>query len=285
MRFLTTLSAAALAAAGLGSAALAAGAETHIKDHAFKFEGPFGVYDQAQLQRGYQIYQEVCSACHGMKFVSFRSLGWETGPGFPEEQVKAIAAYYEIETPDGEFRPAEPTDHFPTPAYFGDGNPPDLSLMAKARVGFHGPQGTGINQFFKGVGGPEYIYNLMLGYEETPECAADTDMGSYYYNVAFANGAYPDSCIDEEGHRMAPGSWIAMPQQLYEDLVEYADGTSATPQQLSEDISAFLMWAAEPKMVERKEAGLRNLLWLGLLAVLMYYVNKKIWAPVKGEDA
>ncbi len=284
MRFLTTLSAAVLAAAGLSWAA-AAEVETHIEDHAFKFEGPFGVYDQAQLQRGYQVYQEVCSACHGMKFVAFRTLGSETGPGFPEEQVKAIAAYYEIETPEGDFRPAEPTDYFPTPAYFGDGNPPDLSVIAKARAGFHGPQGTGVNQFFKGIGGPEYIYSLMLGYEETPECAADADMGSYYYNVAFANGAYPDSCIDDEGHRMAPGSWIAMPEQLYEDIVEYADGTSATPQQLAEDVSAFLMWAAEPKMVERKEAGLRNLLWLGLLAVLMYYVNKKIWAPVKGEDA
>jgi ubiquinol-cytochrome c reductase cytochrome c1 subunit len=284
MRFPTILSAAALVAAGLGTAAMAAGTEVHIKDHAFKFEGPFGVYDQAQLQRGYQIYQQVCSSCHGMKFVAIRSLGWETGPGFPEEQVKAMAAYYEIETPDGEFRPAEPTDHFPTPEYFGDGNPPDLSLIAKARVGFHGPYGSGINQFFKGIGGPEYIYNLMLGYEEPPECAADADMAGYY-NTAFSVGAYPDSCIDEHGHRMAPGSWIAMPEQLYEDAVEYADGTAATPQQLAEDVAAFLMWAAEPKMVERKEAGLRNLLWLGVPAVMMYYVNKKIWAPVKGEDA
>jgi ubiquinol-cytochrome c reductase cytochrome c1 subunit len=284
MKLLTTLSAAALAAAALGGAAQAAGGEVHIKDHAFDFEGPFGVYDQAQLQRGYQVFQEVCSACHGMRYVAFRSLGAETGPGFPEEQVKAIAGYYEINLGDGEYRQAVPTDHFPTPEYFGDGVPPDLSLMAKARAGFHGPEGTGISQLFRGIGGPEYIYSLMTGYEEPPECAAEADMGSYYYNAAFAPGAYPESCIDEEGHRMAPGSWIAMPQQLYPDLVEYADGTSASTEQMAEDIAAFLMWAAEPKLVERKEAGLRNILWLGLLAVLMYYVNKRVWAPVKGED-
>ena len=283
MRFPTILSAAALVAAGLGTSAMAAGAEVHIEDHAFKFEGPFGVYDQAQLQRGYQIYQEVWSACHGMKFVSFRSLGWETGPGFPDEQVKAMAAYYSIPVGDGDTRPGEPTDNFPTPEYFGDGVPPDLSLIAKARVGFHGPQGTGISQFFRGVGGPEYVYNLMLGYRETPECALDSDIAGYY-NAKFANGGFPEECVDEEGHHMVPGSWIAMPEQLYEDIVEYADGTAATPRQLAEDVSAFLMWAAEPKMVERKEAGIRNLMWLGLLAVLMYYVNKKVWAPVKGED-
>ncbi len=280
---LTTLSAAVLAAAGLATGALAAG-ETHIEDIDFSFEGPFGVYDQAQLQRGYQIYTEVCSACHGMKYVAFRNLGSETGPGFPEEQVKAFAANYEIQMEDGEYRPAEPSDRFPTPEYYGDGNPPDMSLLAKSRAGFHGPYGTGLSQLFNGIGGPEYIYSLMLGYEETPECAAESDIGGYY-NAAFPNGGFPAECVDEHGHRMVPGSWIAMPPQIYEGVVEYMDGTDPTADQHAEDIAAFLMWAAEPKMMERKEAGLRNILWLGLLAVLMYYVNKKIWAPVKGEDA
>ena len=285
MRLFNTVSAAALAAAGLASAAFAAEVETHITDKDFVFEGPFGIYDQAQLQRGFQIYNEVCSSCHGMQYVAFRTLGAETGPGFPEEQVKAIAARYEVENEEGDYVPLEPTDYFPTPEYFGDGNPPDLSLIAKARAGFHGPEGTGLNQLFKGMGGPEYLYSLMLGYEDPPACAAEADMGAYYYNAAFPNGAYPEECVDEEGHRMAPGSWIAMPPQIYEGTVEYADGTEPTARQHAEDVAAFLMWAAEPKLVERKEAGLRNILWLGLLAVLMYYVNKRIWAPVKGEDA
>jgi ubiquinol-cytochrome c reductase cytochrome c1 subunit len=262
----------------------AAGVETEIIDHAFTFEGPFGRYDQAQLQRGFQVYNEVCAACHGMKYVAFRHLGAATGPGFPEEQVKAFAAQREFpsESDPEAMRPGAPFDYFPTPEYFGDGVPPDLSLIAKARAGFHGPQGTGLNQMFRGMGGAEYIYSLMQGYHEEPECAAEAGM-SGYYNVAFAAGAFPASCIDEHGHHMVPGSWIAMPAQISDGIVEYADGTEATAQQVSEDIAAFLMWAAEPKMMERKEAGLRNMIWLVILAVMLYFVNKRIWKPVKGH--
>ena len=286
MRHTFATLAAALTAASLGSAALAAGAEAHIEDHAFTFEGPFGVFDQAQLQRGYQVYNEVCSACHGMKYLAYRHLGDEDGPGFPEEQVEAFAAQIEVlkDGTEDEYREGAPYDYFPTPEYYGDGVPPDLSLIAKARAGFHGPYGTGVSQLFRGIGGPEYIYSLMLGYEDAPECAADSDIGGYY-NTAFSAGGFPAECIDEEGHHMVPGSWIAMPPQIYEGLVEYADGTESSPEQLSEDISAFLMWAAEPKMMERKEAGLRNILWLGALAVLLYFVNKRLWAPIKRDES
>jgi ubiquinol-cytochrome c reductase cytochrome c1 subunit len=122
----------------------------------------------------------------------------------------------------------------------------------------------------------------MRGYHDEPECAAEANM-SGYYNAAFAPGAFPESCIDDHGHRMVPGSWIAMPAQISDGLVTYADGTEATADQIAEDVAAFLMWAAEPKMMERKEAGLRNIIWLVILAVMMYYVNKRIWAPVKGH--
>lgn len=275
---------AAVSAVALAGAAAAAEVETVIKDVRFTFEGPFGQYDRAQLQRGFQIYNEVCAACHGMRYVAFRHLGAETGPFFPEEQVQAIAAQWEFPREDdpSEMRPGQPFDYFPTPEYFGDGVPPDLSLMAKARAGFHGPEGTGINQLFRGIGGPEYIYSLMTGYADTPECAIDNEPNGYY-NKAFAVGAFPESCIDEHGHRMVPGSWIAMPQQLYDDLVDYADGTPATEHQLAMDIASFLMWTAEPKMMERKEAGLRNVVWLVVLAVLLYFTNKRLWAPVKRE--
>ncbi|MFN3613111.1 MAG: cytochrome c1 [Rubrimonas sp.] len=280
------IAAAALIGAAVAGPVLAAGAEQEITDVRFSFEGPFGVFDQAQLQRGYQIYREVCASCHGLQYVAFRHLGDPKGPGFPEEQVRAFAAEFEFPREDDpeEMRPGAPFDYHPTPEYFGDGHPPDLSLIAKSRVGFHGPMGLGINQLLKGIGGPEYLYSLMMGYRDTPECALDSDIGGYY-NVAFGAGGFPESCVDEHGHHMVPGSWIAMPPQMMDGLVSYMDGTEETERQHAMDVAAFLMWAAEPKMMERKEAGLRNFVWLAILAVLLYYTNKKIWAPVKGDKS
>lgn len=302
------------ATVSLPGVALAAGGETTIHDRAFSFEGPFGTFDRLQLQRGLQVYQEVCAGCHGMKFVSFRSLGEKGGPELPAEQIKALAALYEIPAEVGEpyvdtdgerqeaaeygdMRQGKVTDKFPAN---DSQNAPDLSLMAKARAGFHGPMGLGINQLRKGIGGPEYMYSLLDGYVEDPECAAEAEMDGYY-NEAFAPGGYPDECkiFDEEGveiGRKAPGSWISMPPPLSDDLVEYAmhgggdddhgaAAPAATVEQMSEDVSAFLMWAAEPRMVERKEAGFRNLVMLIFLAVLLYYTNKKLWAPIKRKDA
>ena len=269
MRILTTtarLAAAAALALTLPMAAQAAGGGGHIEDVSFSFEGPLGSFDQEQLQRGLQVYNEVCSACHGLKFVAFRTLGDSTGPGYDEAQVQALAALYQVaDTSDealpGDMRTALPSDKFPANTSVGA---PDLSLMAKARAGFHGPAGLGINQLLKGAGGAEYIHAILTGYTGEENMVA----GSTLY----------------ENHAM-PGGWISMTPPLSDDLVEYADGTPATVDQMAKDVSAFLMWTAEPKMAERKAAGARNFLFVGLLAVLLYLTNKKLWANVKKKKA
>ena len=161
----------------------------------------------------------------------------------------------------GEDREGLPTDNFP--AVDGTGAP-DLSLMAKARAGFHGPYGTGMNQLFRGMGGPEYIHAILVGYtgEEKEEFGT-----VFYENTAFSTG------------------WIAMPPPLSDDLVTYADGTAATVDQMSMDVASFLYWAAEPKLMDRKNAGFVSVLFLALLATLLYLTNKRLWAGVKGKKA
>lgn len=243
------------------SGAFAAGATGEVTNYDFSFEGPFGTFDQAQLQRGLQVYTQVCSACHGMKFVPLRTLSAEDGPGMPEDQVRAYAAqFFEVYDEELEdFRAARPTDHFPENNAAGA---PDLSMMAKARAGFHGPYGLGINQFFKGMGGPEYIASLLAGYTGEEKEEAGTIL---YENKAF------------------PGGWISMGPPLYGDDVEYSDGTEATIEQQSKDVAAFLMWAAEPKLMARKQAGFVGVVFLTVLSVLLYLTNKRIWAPVKAR--
>ncbi len=263
-----------------GGAVSAAGGEVHIEDVDFSFEGPFGSFDPIQLQRGLKVYTEVCSACHGMKYVPLRTLGDDGGPQLPDDQVRAYASQYEVFDPElDDYREAKPSDHFPESMLE---NAPDLSLMAKKRAGFHGPYGSGINQFLKGMGGPEYIYNLMTGYHETPECAPDDFPG--YYNAAFGAGGYPEECKDEEGHFTVPGSWIAMAQPIYEESVEFDDGHEATVESQAMDVAAFLTWTAEPKLMARKFAGLTGVIFLTLLSVLLYLTNKRIWAPIKGKS-
>ncbi|WP_371225578.1 cytochrome c1 [Roseovarius sp. 2305UL8-3] len=256
------LSIAAVAALTLSTGgAMAAGGAGHVEDIDFSFEGPFGKFDQNQLQRGLQIYTEVCSACHGLQYVPLRTLGDEGGPHLPEDQVRAYAEQnFEVFDPAlDDTRPAKPTDHFP-----GSGleTAPDLSLMAKARAGFHGPYGSGMNQLFKGMGGPEYIYSILEGYtgEEKEEA------GTLFY-----------------GNKAFPGGWIAMAPPLSDELVEFADGHDNTVHHMAEDVSAFLMWAAEPKMMARKQAGLTGVIFLTVLSVLLYLTNKRIWAPIKGK--
>jgi len=255
-----TLSALAALALSAG-AAQAAGADGHIEDFDFSFEGPFGAYDQFQLQRGLQVYTEVCSACHGLQYVPIRTLADEGGPHLPEDQVRAYASQ-NFETFDPELddtRPAIPADRFPGSNLE---NAPDLSLMAKARAGFHGPYGLGINQIIKGMGGAEYIASILTGYTgETKEEAGTT----FYENTAF------------------PGGWIAMAPPLAGEDVEYADGHSNDLHHESEDVAAFLMWAAEPKMMARKHAGFVAVLFLVVLGSLLYLTNKRIWAPHKGK--
>ncbi|PSL19127.1 cytochrome c1 [Shimia abyssi] len=259
---LKKLSIAAVAALSLtAGGAMAAGGESHVHDVDFSFEGPFGKFDQNQLQRGLQVYTEVCAACHGLRYVPIRTLADEGGPHLPEDQVRAYAAQnfevFDAELDD--FRPATPTDFFPESGLEGA---PDLSMMAKARAGFHGPMGLGINQFLKGMGGPEYIASILTGYTGKEKEEAGT---TFYENTAF------------------PGGWIAMAPPLFEDQLEFADGHSNDPHHVAEDVSAFLMWAAEPKMMARKQAGFIGVLFLTILTVLLYLTNKKLWAPIKGK--
>ena len=273
---------AASALAISSGAALAAGGQAELTDLAFAHEGPFGKFDQFQLQRGLQVYTEVCSACHGLKYVPIRTLADEGGPQLPEDQVRAYAKQFTVTDRDtGEDREGVPTDHFPVS---GMETAPDLSLMAKSRAGFHGPYGTGMSQLFNGMGGPEYIYSILTHYEENPECAPD-GIDGYYYNTAFPNGGVPDSCKDEHGVSTVPGSWIAMPEPLSDDLVTYADGHPATVADMAEDVSSFLMWAAEPKLMDRRESGFKAVIFLLILASLLYLTNKRIWAGVKGKKA
>ncbi len=241
-------------------AALASEGAGHIEDISFSFEGPFGAFDEHQLQRGLQVFTEVCSACHGMKFVPIRSLADEGGPHLPVDQVRAYAKQFSvIDKETGEEREAIPSDNFPANTSAGA---PDLSLMAKARAGFHGPYGLGINQLFQGIGGPEYIHAILTGYtgEEKEE------FGSVFYeNHAFSTG------------------WIKMTPPLSDDLVTYADGTKATVDQMAQDVTAFLMWAAEPHMMARKQSGFVAVIFLIVLSSLLYLTNKKLWADVKGK--
>ncbi len=259
---LRTLALGALSALALsGGAAFAAGTyEPHVTDVAFSFEGPFGTFDRNQLQRGLQVYTEVCSACHGLMHVPLRALSDEGGPQLPEDQVRAYAAQFDIDDPaTGETRPRTPNDHFPMS---GLENAPDMSLIAKARAGFHGPYGTGISQLMNGIGGPEHVYSILTGYtgEEKEEAG-----NIFYENTAFSTG------------------WIAMPPPLSDGLVEFADGHDNSASSIAEDVSAFLMWTAEPKMMARKQAGFVAVVFLSVLAVLLYLTNKRIWADVKGK--
>ena len=251
---------AATALALTGGLAQAAGEGGHVEDVAFAHEGPFGKFDQFQLQRGLQVYTEVCSGCHGLKYVPIRTLSDKGGPGIPEDQVRAYATQFTVTDKEtGEDREAKPTDNFPANT---GANAPDLSMMAKARAGFHGPYGTGINQMFRGMGGPEYIYSILTGYtgEEKEE------FGSFFYeNKAF------------------PSGWIAMGPPLSDDQVTYADGHPATVHHMAEDVSSFLMWAAEPNLMARKQAGFIGVIFLIILSVLLYLTNKHIWAGIKGK--
>ncbi len=251
----------AFLALGLGTAGFAEVEEPEIEDIAFSFEGVFGKFEEEQLQRGLQVYTDVCAACHGLNLVYYRNLGDEGGPAMAEDQVKAYAAQFETFDPElDDFRPAIPSDNF-----FDSGmeTAPDLSMMAKARKGFRGPYGLAFNPLFRGVGGPEYIAALLSSYtgEEKEEAGA-----ILYENTAF------------------PGGWIGMPPPLSDELVEFEPAHKNDVESMSEDVAAFLMWTAEPKLMARKKAGLVAVLFLSFLAVMLYLTNKKIWAKAKRKD-
>jgi ubiquinol-cytochrome c reductase cytochrome b/c1 subunit len=262
-------------AASLAALALPVAAQEHqVPPPAVKwsFAGPFGKYDEGQLQRGFKIYKEVCSSCHSLELLSIGSLADAGGPGFSEAQVEALAATYKIADLDDKGQPIEragrPADHFPSPfpnaaaAAAANGvAPPDMSTLAKAR-GYQ----RGFPLFVFDVftqyqeAGPDYIHAILNGYKDPPKGFTVPQGG--HYNEYF------------------PGHVIAMPPPLSDGQVTYDDGSPQTLAQYSKDVTAFLMWAAEPKLVQRKRTGFQVIIFLIVLSGLMYFTKKKVWSAI-----
>jgi ubiquinol-cytochrome c reductase cytochrome c1 subunit len=263
MKMLKTLAIAGSVLAALAGGAMAAEGQKDAKDIAYSFEGPFGHFDRAQLQRGYKVYKDTCSACHSLRLMAFRNLADHGGPEFSEEQVKALAASFPVTEPSANGgepveRPGVPSDRFPLPpAAGGDAVPPDLSLITKSRAGWYGT----FNQLVNGIGGPEYVYSVLTGYEAVPEELKAEQPAGKDYNPYFASG-----------------HWIGMPAPLTDDATPFDDGTPATIDQKAKDVAAFLAWTAEPKMEERKQTGFMVMVYLAILSVLLYLGKKKLWA-------
>ncbi|MFC6489051.1 cytochrome c1 [Nitratireductor sp. GCM10026969] len=266
-----------LAALGLGFAlaSSAAAAEYPLEEPEpidWSFSGPFGTYDKGQLQRGFKVYREVCSACHSLNLVAFRNL---EDLGYTEEQVRAIAAEYEVEDGPNEAgdmftRPAKPSDHFPPPfanpeqaaASNNGAVPPDFSLLAKARAVERGFPTFLFDIFTQyAEGGVDYTHALLTGYEEPPE-GVEVPPGTYY-NPYFINGIS-----------------LAMAPPIADGMVTYDDGAPETLDQYSRDVSAFMMWAAEPHMEARKATGFTVMVFLLLFGGLVFLTKRKVWAEV-----
>lgn len=242
----------AAALALMAGPAFAAGG-VDVPDRDWSFEGPFGSFDRAKLQRGFQVYREVCSVCHSMDHLHYRNLA---DLGYNEEEIKAVAASVQVEdgpNDQGEMfmRPGKPSDRFKAPfpndnaarAANGGALPPDFSVIAEARPN-----------------GPDYIYAVLTGYGEAP--AGMEMMEGMYYNAAF------------------PGHQIAMAPPLSEGAVGYKDGTQATVAQMAEDVTTFLTWASEPNMEERKRTGFKVMLFLLIASGLLFAAKRRIWSRV-----
>ena len=223
------------------------------------FKGLFGKFDRASLQRGYQVYTEVCAACHSMKYLSYRNLSEKGGPEFSLAQAKAIAASFEVTdgpNSDGEMfnRPGKLSDKFVMPyenvkaaeAANGGAYPPDMSVLVKARGG-----------------GVDYIYSLLQGYEEAPS-GMILDEGVHYNKYMYGNK-------------------IKMSAPLSDGIIEYSDGTNASVEQMSKDVTTFLMWAAEPSLEARHQMGFKAIVYLIILTILVYFSMKRIWSRVETE--
>ena len=226
----------------------------------WSFKGIFGTFDRASLQRGYQVYQEVCAGCHSVQHLSYRNLSEKGGPEFSEEETKAIAAQFEVldgPNSEGEMftRSGRLSDKFVKPfpnveaatAANGGAYPPDMSVLAKARKG-----------------GADYIYSLLLGYEDAP-AGYELDDGVYY-------------------NKYMTGQKIKMLKPLSDGVVEYSDGTQATEAQMAKDVVTFLTWAAEPHLEIRHKTGVRVILYLIVLIILVYFSMKKVWLRVDSKD-
>jgi len=249
-----------------------------VEQQEWTFAGVFGQYDQAQLQRGFKVYVEACAFCHSMELVAFRNLADASGPNFSEDEVKALAAEWPYSITDISNETGRPferqpelTDRIPGPypnkiaaaAANGGAYPPDFSLIAKARAVQRGFPNFVVDAFAGyAENGPDYLYALLLAYQEPPEDVEPVP--AKWYNPVF----------------MA-GPWISMPPPLRDGQIEYTDGSPETIEQYSADISAFLMWAAEPKLEERKELGFRVMVFLAVFAVLIYLTKRKLWRNLK----
>ena len=247
------LAAATLAALAWSGTAPAAEGVTPPAEE-WSFSGLFGTFDRAQMQRGFQVYKEVCHSCHGLKFIAFRNL---QALGFSPDQVTAIAAEFEVQDgPNDEgdmfMRPAKAADRIPSPfandqaARVANNGalPPDLSLIVEARKG-----------------GADYIYGVLIGYRDQLPEGVQIQEGMYY-NEYF------------------PGHQIAMPPPLSDDRVTYSDGTQATLSQQAKDVTAFLTWATEPNREESKRLGISVLLFVLVLTGMLYALKRHIWSDV-----
>ena len=225
----------------------------------WSFKGLFGKFDRGALQRGYQVYTEVCASCHSMKYLSYRNLSEKGGPEFTEQQAKAIAASFDVTdgpNSDGEMftRPGKLSDKFVMPyenvkaaqAANGGAYPPDMSVLVKARGG-----------------GVDYIYSLLQGYEDPP-AGITLDEGVHYNKYMYGNK-------------------IKMSNPLSDGLIEYSDGTNATVEQMSKDVTTFLMWTAEPHLETRHQMGFKAIVYLIILTILVYFSMKRIWSRVETE--
>tara|TARA_B110000014_G_C20092146_1_gene571951 strand:+ start:204 stop:986 length:783 start_codon:yes stop_codon:yes gene_type:complete len=225
----------------------------------WSFKSFFGKFDRASLQRGYQVYNEVCASCHSVKYLSYRNLAEAGGPEFSEAEAKAIASNFEVidgPNSNGEMftRPARLSDKFVMPyaneeeakSVNGGAYPPDMSVLVKARKG-----------------GANYIYSLLLGYDDPP-ADLQLDDGVYYNKYMYGNK-------------------IKMSSPLSDDLIEYSDGTKATTEQMSRDVVSFLMWAAEPHLEQRHKFGFRVIIYLVIISVLVYFSMKRIWSRIESK--
>ncbi len=225
----------------------------------WSFKGITGTFDRAALQRGYQVYSEVCASCHSMRLLSYRNLGEEGGPEFSLEQVKAIAANFEVEdgpNEEGEMftRPARPSDRFVSPypniqaatAANGGAYPPDMSVLVKSRKG-----------------GADYIYSILMGYEEPPS------------NIKLDEGVYYNKYME--------GKKIKMSNPLSDGIVTYADGTNSTEAQMARDVTTFLTWSAEPTLEARHKMGVKVIIFLIIFTILIYLSMKRLWSRIDPE--
>ena len=233
--------------------------KTKLLEVDWSFKGITGKFDRSSLQRGYQVYTEVCASCHSMNLVSYRNLGEPGGPEFSVDQVKAIAANFEVEdgpNADGEMftRPGRPSDKFVSPypnvqaatAANGGAYPPDMSVLVKARKG-----------------GSDYIYSVLMGYEDPP-AGFELEDGVYY-------------------NKYMDGKKIKMSNPLSEGIVTYSDGTVATEAQMAKDVTTFLTWTAEPHLETRHKMGVKVLIFLTIFSFLVYLSMKRIWSRIDSE--